>query len=171
MLFIFVIPLPAQTITQDEFLDQLKQVHPLFEKEKLTAQIEKEKLNSYLGTKDWNVISSLNFTHEEPAIAFAGPERTNAFTVTNGVEKLIWKTGGRLSASFTTSWANIKIDPFFGFPETFYLNQVDLTYTHPLMRNKGGFLDHLSYELKKFDIDLSEVQSLENQEDFLANSA
>ena len=36
----FVSILSAQTITQTEFLDQLKQTHPIFEKERLTAQIE-----------------------------------------------------------------------------------------------------------------------------------
>lgn len=170
-LFTFIVPLHAQTITQDEFLDKLKRLHPLFEKEKLSSEIEREKRKSLLGTRDWNIFSSVNYYHEEPAIAFAGPERSDMFTFNGGFQRLFWKTGGRLSASFSTSWIDLKIDPFFGIPESFYQNQVDLTYTHPLMRNKGGFLDRLSYELKKFDIDLSEVQSLENQEDFLANSA
>jgi len=170
-LFGFVIPLYAQTITQEEFLNQLKQLHPVFEKEKLTARIQKEEQKSYLGAEDWNIISSANYYHEEPAVAFAGPEKTDAFGVDGGVQKVFWRTGGRFSASFTSNWARIKIPPFYGFPESFYQNQIEVSYTHPLMRNKGGFLDRLEYELKRFDIDFSEVRALENQEDFLASSA
>lgn len=164
----------AQMITLDEFLNQLKQVHPLFEKERLTAQIEKEEQNSFLGDQDWNVFSSVNFLHEEPAIAFSGPERTNALSVNGGVERVFWKTGGRLSASFSASRADIKLDPAFasfGFPNTFYQNELAVTYVHPLLKNRNGFLDRLQYDLKQFDIDFSDVQAVENQEDFLASVA
>jgi len=161
----------AQTITQNEFLNSLKELHPLFEKEKLTAKIEKEERKSYLGTKDWNFISSVGFAHEEPAIAFAGPERIDALSVSGGVERLFWKTGGRLSASFFSSRADLKIDPFYGFPDSYYENQLSIGYVHPLMKNRHGFLDRLQYELKQYDVDFSKVQALENQEDFLASSA
>ncbi|MGB2980174.1 MAG: TolC family protein [Candidatus Zixiibacteriota bacterium] len=161
----------AQTITQEEFLNQLKQMHPVFEKEKLKAQIEKEGQKSLLGTQDWNIISSATFAHQEPAIAIAGPERTDAFMISGGVEKLFWRSGGRLSASFSSSRANLKIDPFYGFPDSYYENQFSIAYVHPLLKNRIGFLDRLQYELKQYDIDFSDVQALENQEDFLANSA
>lgn len=161
----------AQTITQEEFLNQLKQKHPLFEKEKLTAQIEKEERKSYLGAEDWNIFSSASFYHEEPSIAIAGPEKMDALMLHGGVERVFWRTGGRLSASFSSNWSTIEIDPVFRFPESFYENKIAVTYVHPLMKNKNGFLDQLQYELKQFDIDFSEVQALENQEGFLTNSA
>ena len=160
----------AQSITQEEFLNQLKQKHPLFEKERLTAQIEKEQRKSYLGAEDWNIFSSASFYHEEPSIAIAGPEKMDALLLHGGVERVFWRTGGRLSASFSSNWSTIEIDPIFGFPESFYENKIALTYVHPLMKNKNGFLDQLPYELKQFDIDFSDVQALENQENFLANS-
>jgi outer membrane protein TolC len=164
-------PVLAETITQQQFLDQLKQTHPLFEREALTARIEQEAKESYLGAEDWTVFSTVTYSHEEPAIAIAGPDRTDAVSVIGGVERLFWNTGGRLSASYSTSWSDINIDPAFGFPESFYGNQVSLAYSHPLLKNRGGFLDRLEYELKQFDIDFSEVDALENQEDFLAASA
>ena len=101
----------GRTITQEQFLDQLRQTHPLFEREELTARIEQDEQNSYLGAEDWTVFSSVNFSHEEPAIAIAGPDRTDAFSVGGGVERLFWRTGGRFSASFSSSWSDINIDP------------------------------------------------------------
>lgn len=161
----------AQTITQDEFLDQLKQLHPLFEKEKMTAQIEKEERSSFLGAQDWNLLSSISFAHEEPASALAGPERIDALTVSGGVERVFWRTGSRLSASFTSSRASLKIDPLWGFPDSFYENRLAVTCAHPLLKNKNGFLDRLKYNLKQFDVDFLDVQAFEKMEDFLASSA
>jgi outer membrane protein TolC len=164
-------PLEARTITRDEFLNRLKELHPLFEKERLSAQIQKEEQKSLLGTRDWNLFSSLNFSHEEPVIAFAGPERSETLSLNTGLERLFWRTGGRFSVSFSSASADIEIDPLYGFPATFYQNQLALAYTHPLWKNRKGFLDRLQYDLKQFDIDFSKIQARENIEDFLAGSA
>jgi outer membrane protein TolC len=50
----------------------------------------------------------------------------------------------------------------------FYQNEIAISYIHPLLKNRKGFLDRLQYNLKQFDIDFSEVQAIENMEDFLA---
>ena len=112
-LYYLPLSLPAQTITQDEFLNLLIKTHPLFEKEKLTTQIEKEEQNSYRGAEDWTFFSAANFSHLEPAIAYAGPEKMDTFSLDGGLERLFWKTGGRLSASFSSSLSYIKIDIIF----------------------------------------------------------
>jgi len=161
----------AQTITISDFINQLKEVHPLFEKERLTTQIEQEHQNSYKGKQDWNIITSASYSHEDPLLAFSGPEQTDAISISGGVERLFWNTGGRLSASYTTNYAELEIDPIWGFPSSIYQNQFAITYSHPLLKNRKGFLDRLEYELKQFDVDFSEVQSQENVEEFLAESA
>ncbi len=158
----------SQTINIEEFIDRLKGTHPIFEKEKLTLEIEKEAKDSYLGNKDWNFISSLNMVHEEPAFAYSDPERTDALYMNTGFEKLFWETGGRISATISSGRADIY--PNYGYPDPFYQNQINITYTHPLLKNRKAFLDKLQYELKQFDIDFSEMQSKENLENFILNS-
>lgn len=160
----------AGTITQADFVERLKQTHPLFEREKLTAQIEQHSRDSYLGSQDWNIQSSVLYCHDEPSFAIAGPERTDAIAITGGLEKALWSTGGRLSASFSSSYANLKLDPFLGIPDSYFENGLQVSYSHPLRRNRRGVLDRLQYDLKQFDIDLSEVMALENEEDFVARS-
>ncbi len=161
----------SQTITREDFLDRLKQVHPIFEKEELTPRIESEERSSLRGAEDWNIFSSVNLSHEEPAIAIAGPEETDAISFEGGFDRAFWKTGGRLSASYSSFRASLEIDPLFRVPDLFYQNQLTVTYTHPLMRNKSGLLDRLQHDLKQYDIDFSEVRSFENREDFLAGIA
>jgi outer membrane protein TolC len=167
--------LGAQVITREEFLDRVKSVHPIFEKEELAARIEGEDRASFLGARDWNVFSSLFVSHEEATIAIAGPEETDQISFEGGVEKAFWKTGGRLSASYSSFRTSMTIDPelgkFFVVSDAYYQNQFAVTYTHPLLRNNRGFLDRLEYDLKEYDIDFSEVMSFENREDFLAGTA
>lgn len=163
--------LSADTITQDEFLDRLKQTHPLFAKEKLTTQIEEKKRQSYLSGQDWSIRSSAYYTHDEPIFAVAGPEKINALSFNGGIEKAIWSTGGRLSASISSTYADLKIDPLMGIPDSYFENLLSISYSHPLLRNSGGLLDRLQYELAEFDVDLSQVISIEKEEAFLAQAA
>jgi outer membrane protein TolC len=171
VLILFPCMAHVQTITQEAFLEQLISSHPLFEKESMTSQIYEQEQSSYRGTEDWNVFASLNVSHEEPMIAIAGPEQTDAISVGAGVDRLIWATGGRLSASVNSSHATIELDPMFGFPESFYMNQVNLSYSQPLLKNWKGYLNRLQYNLKQYDIDFSDVQAKENIENFLKVSA
>ena len=159
----------AQTINLEEFIDQLKTTHPIFEKEEITSQILLEEKNSLLGSEDWNVFGSAGISHIEPSYTFMEPKKTDAFTFGGGAERLYWKTGGRLVANFTSSF--IDIGPSFGYPDPSIQNQVDISYFHPLMKNKNGFLDRLQFELKQFDINFSEIQSKENLEDFILSAS
>jgi len=163
--------IPAQTITQEEFLGKLRRTHPLFQKEELTIEIEKEDKNSCLGSRDWTLLSSVTLIHEKQAIASMGPERTDAISISTGVEKLFWKTGGQLSTSLTLGGNDLKVNPMFGTPDSYFKNQFDITYVHPLIQNKGGFLNKFSYNIEQYDIDYSEIQAFENKEEFLAGSA
>jgi outer membrane protein TolC len=161
----------AETISQDDFLERLKQTHPLFIKERLAAQIGRQERASYLGDQDWFVQSSVFVSHEEPAIAIAGPEEADGLMFASGVRRLLWRTGGVLSASFSSGYANLELDPLLGVPDSYFEQRFDVAYSHPLLRNKHGVLDRLQYDLKQFDIDISEVIALENEEDFLIQAA
>jgi len=161
----------ASTVSLREFLERLQQTHPMFEREELAADITREQRAGLRGAEDWNVSSSALLSHDEPSIPAFGPERTDALQVNGGIDRLFWRTGGQLGASFSSSLVDLKVDPYLGIPESYIENRLAVTYRHPLKRNKGGFLSRLDYELQQFDIDISEVSSEENQEDFLAASA
>jgi len=128
----------------------------------------KESQAGLLGDQDWRINSSLFYNHDEPSFAFSGPEKTNSISLSGSVDKLFWSSGGRLTASYRTIRTDITISPIWGVPDLYYDNSLAITYSLPLIKNKGGFLDRLSYDLKKFDIDLSEITEYEDQEDFIA---
>lgn len=148
--------LSAAEVTQETFLGQLMQSHPIFVREKLTAEIEAEERKGMLGSEDWNVRSSLFLSHDEPSFAFSGPERTDGVTFAGGLDRLYWSTGGRLSASFSSGFADMKLDPLFNIGDSYFEQKLAVAYQHPLRRNKDGLLDRLQYDLKQFDVDLAE---------------
>ncbi|MFC1595494.1 TolC family protein [Gemmatimonadota bacterium] len=165
----------AQSITREDFLNQLVESHPIFVREALTAEIERQDQASYLGAEDTNFYYGVNLFHETPELSINGPERTSALGGEIGFQRVFWNTGGRLTASAASSGVAIKLsddlDPDGVFPGFMMSNRIDVSYIHPLRRNKGGFLDRFAYELKNFDIDFSEVQAAENLEDFLVGAA
>ena len=165
---------PAQTVTLTEFLNQLKNEHPLFIKESLTSELFRTRQQSLAGVQDWNITSSIGYFSREPVINFSGPDKTVGSTFNGGIEKIFWATGGRLSTTLTTTRLKFTLPnlPEFGaFPTDWYQSEVALTYIHPLMKNRKGFLDRLQYNLMQFDIDASEINALENEENFLTESA
>ncbi len=163
----------TQTITQDQFLDLLIERHPIFDKEQISAQIERDDQASYLGIGDTHLSYGLNLAHQTPDIAFAGPKRLSALGVQGGIQRMNWNTGGTFFANASVSGVSLGFPAFppIDFPDFVFQNQVEIGYSLPLKRNRGGFLTRFEFELKNFDIDFSEVLSQENLEEFLADAA
>lgn len=162
----------AETMTKEAFVALLKKSHPLFEKERLTSAIEKEEQRSYLGDADWNLSSSLTWSREEATITAFSPDISKSLSLQTGVNKQFWETGGRLSATYAINRSSSSFEqaPLFSYPDTFYENSVELQYSQPLLRNRGGKLSRLQYDLKAFDVDAAGIQAAENIEEFLAES-
>ena len=161
-----------QTVTLTEFLSQLKNEHPLFTKENLTAEIFRTRQQSLAGAQDWNLVSSVGYFSDQPVISFASPSKTSGTSFSGGLEKTFWGTGGRLSTTITTTSLKFALPMGFdAIPSDNYQSEMALTYIHPLMKNRKGFLDRLQYNLMQFDIDATEINALENEENFLTESA
>jgi outer membrane protein TolC len=150
----------GQEISLDDFLGRLMQTHPLFEKENLNSQIERESRQSLLGTRDWNIFSQAKYSHYEM-------DQSNSLLINGGLDRLFWKTGGLFSASYSFNRVDREVNPMFGFPDTYYQNRFEFSYTHPLLQNRNGFLDRLQYELGQYNVE----SASENQEDFLFDAA
>jgi len=160
----------AAEISLDDFLEKLLKKHPLFEKERLSAKIEEEEQNSYLGTKDFRLNSSLGYSHvEATTLDLMSPQRSDNHSFSVGLDKLFWQTGGTLSTSLSTQYSDNT--PTAYYPETYGQNQLTVSYIQPLLKNRGGFLSKFPYALKDYDIVSTKINSLENQETFLVSSA
>ena len=162
----------AEPLTKEGFVALLERTHPIFEKERLTRSIEEAEQQRYLGEVDWNVSSSLTWSREEATITAFGPDLTNSLSLQTGLNKQFWDTGGSLSATYSINRSSSSFEqaPLFSYPERFYENSVELQYSQPLLRNFGGKLTRLQYDLKAYDVDVAGIQAAENIEDFLTEA-
>ncbi|ASQ90263.1 hypothetical protein CHL67_04395 [Prosthecochloris sp. GSB1] len=171
LLFFRIAPC-AEPVTLESFSNLLKRTHPFFQKERLTSEIETAERQSFLGDTDWNVTSSLAWSREEETINVFNPEVTSALSFRSGVGREFWETGGRLTATYSLGRTSNTFEqtPLFSSPERFYENSFELQYSQPLLRNRGGKLSRLQYDLKGFDIDAAEIQAKETSEEFLVDA-
>ncbi len=168
--------LAAETITMGSFVDMVKEKHPLFEREALSVQIQSTDQTRYLGSQDWTLFSTPYYTYQELlASSSFSPEKIQMAGASVGVEKIFWGTGGRMSLSWSSDYTDqdvpdivipIPPDPIVipaGEAE-YFQHKAYLTYTQPLLQNRGGYLDRLAYDLGSFTIDMTDVQAIENEE-------
>jgi outer membrane protein TolC len=169
----------AQYLSLDDYLDRVRSTHPFFVKEAMATDIEEKKREGLLGAEDWLLVSSPSFTHQEPLQQGPfDPERIDVLSLGAGVGRTFWGNGSRLILSWASDVSDQKI-PGFSIPvpggvidvpigpSTYYRHQLSATYSLPLLKNRHGVLDRLEYELSAFDVDLSGINALENQENFL----
>jgi outer membrane protein TolC len=166
----------SQTITLDEFLESVRLEHPYFKSEALSSDIERMDRERFLGGQDWIVSSSPYLRHQEPLETnpFV-PKTIDSFGFAVGADRAVWKTGGRLSLSWSTDFTDQETRDIIipgivtipSGPSRFYQHGVYATYSHPLLKNRGGRLDRLGYELAEYSVNSIELSSLENRENFL----
>jgi len=170
-------------ITMDAYLARVRETHPFFDRERMAPVIAEQHSARYLGAQDWSLASDASYRHIEPLQTSPfDPERIDNVVLDAGGARTFWGTGSRLSVG----WQFDAIDqnlpgivipgPGGGIevpvgPSTYYRNALRATWSLPLLRNRGGALDRLEYELSGYDIDLSAVTAIERQEDFLRDVA
>ena len=165
------ISLQADTIDSinlTEYLQQVKTNHPFFIQQRLYRDIEKAQQDRYLGDEDWIIKANPSYHYEKRNTnnTFVAKEKDNlAFNA--GLERRFWSNGSNLSIDYDYYHSDQRFAaPIGSFAEQ--SNGLSATYSIPLMKNKGGILNRLDYELQAYNIDLSKVNSTESQENFLA---
>lgn len=169
----------AQTISLEEFLQAIKTTHPLIDRELLTPEIEATNRERALSDRDWSVSAEQFFVHNKPVSTGPfSPTRVDEVGLKASFQRSFWATGGRLSVGWQSNFTDQNL-PGISFPgdggsstvstglSRLYENAVSLNYTQPLMKNSGGKLDRLDYELTDYTVTAGRLQALENQEDFL----
>ena len=171
ILFWMISCLAAEQLSHEVFLGMLIDSHPVFKKETLTTDIERQAQLVSTAFQDWRLSTSFSLYHEEQAINFSGPDKMNTINADVALERTFWSTGAKLQAGYESGFYDLELPPIYDIPPHLYRNMVTATYTHPLLRNKNGFINKLDYNLKQFDIDYSKVVADERCEDFLCDAS
>ncbi|MDH3216551.1 MAG: TolC family protein [Candidatus Krumholzibacteria bacterium] len=169
----------CETITMSEYLNRVSARHPLFITEAMQPRIESLRRDRFRGAEDWVVHSDPFVNFQKPIVSNTfSADRLTVFGVGASAQRPFWGNGSRLALSWEATITDqdlpgIVIPSTSGpitipvGPSSFYENRISVTYSYPLLQNRGGILDRLGYELGNYNIDFARIESLENQENFL----
>jgi len=182
-LILLLMPLQAFPITLETFLETIKANHPVFRREALTPDIEQKRQDGMLGTTDWVVTADPSYTYDDSiSPSFGAPTETESTVVDVGLERSFWSTGGRLGLGYSYENQQAELsgstvpqsDGTFvnvGGPADYFSNALLLSYIQPLLKNRGGALDSMEYDIQGFRVEQSSLAARENQEIFLLEMA
>jgi outer membrane protein len=151
--------------------------------EELAVEIESERRFRLSLAQDWRLNAKASAFHSKPIVTspFA-PTTIDEIALGATFSRSIWNTGGDFSAGWSTDIRDQTI-PGIQIPgpggETtiqtgtprIYEHSFSLSYTQPLLRNYGGSLDRLDYQLSDYTVAITEYRSFENKEQFLLDLA
>lgn len=178
---VFLLPSSSFALTMDQLFDHVKKNHPHFKSETLRSAAERKILDKRAGEEDWIARFAPSLYSEEYAWSQSFvPDSVDKYGVDASVERMFWATGGRFSLSYTTAYIDQVISDVVlpmggtdvvipGGSGSYYENGLSLTYIHPFMKNKGGVLSRLGYELQKEEIKATDLDTIEQKESFLVD--
>ncbi len=170
----FIATAPLLGFSLKEYCLSVYAYHPLFRSQQLQYEqliIEKKKQQSIT---DWNlsVTPEISQVHLPKFSTFA-PSKQENIGVNLGFQRKLWSTGGAISlgSSFRQNFQDIA-DMNMGERTislgsgTTYEQSLSLMYTHPLLRNNNGVLDHLPSEITQLQLEAFKDINADIQEGF-----
>ncbi len=176
-----LLSLGGETLDLDTFLLNIREDHPVIRRENLGPEIEQRRLDSLEGGTDWVIDVQPSYDYNESIDpSFGAPDETYRAMMDVGLEREFWSSGGFLRLGYlyenTDTRTADSVIPLgdgssidIGGPSSFFANSVSLSYTQPLLRNRGGSLSRLSYDLQQQTVTGSVYEAEERQEEFLLN--
>jgi outer membrane protein TolC len=156
-------------ITLPAYLERIASDHPLFSRENL--QLENARLSAEaLRTEAWELSLSPAYSRSgEASTQITGMKSLQRAGGTAALSRSIRASGGALSFNLSSDFTRSEYGSPVGTSDS-YLSSASVSYTQPLLKNLGGVLDRLGYELAREGLEATEIQSLENRELFLLDA-
>ncbi len=171
----------AQPLGLEEYFRILQEDHPYLQQRALRARADQIRREQYLDDQDWGITATPGFRHREPVDnSYFSPDEIDESALEASLGRGFWTTGGRFSLRWQSAYTEQDL-PALALPglpgpsgvETgapvFYRHRLVVDYDQPLLRNRGGSLDRLDYELGGYAAQVGSLQAVEEQERFLAD--
>ncbi|BAS67844.1 TolC family protein [Bathymodiolus septemdierum thioautotrophic gill symbiont] len=157
---VLLIAINVQAMTEQDFVERLKFIHPFFKQQTLLSTIKKIEKVATTANEDW--IVALDSTYQNETNAADALATYNDLTTTSiGVSatKKHVTTGSDIVIKHTWSENNKDLNSTH--------NQFSIDYVYPLLRNRGGINDRLSGDIAKISIAKNRLERLEAEEGFI----
>ena len=169
----------AQTkLTLDNFIKAAIKNNPSYQVSAQDYLIALEANKSVQALEDWNIITSGFIQDANPAqVSSFSPSYQKTMGYSIGTEKYLAKTGtavklehsntrvrGDYSAMTIPGLGTLDFNP----PSTYYLSNLSLTISQPLLKNAFGVATRNSLKLSGYTVDLAKIKLAEDWEEFIA---
>lgn len=182
-LFLLLLPVNTYSITLDSYLETIRASHPVFRREALSADIAQKRQDGLLGSTDWVVTADPSYTYDDSINpSYGSPSETESTVMDVGLERSFWSSGGRLGLGYGYENQHAELsdatipqsDGTFANvsgPADYFSNTLLLSYIQPLLKNRGGALDSMEYDIQGFQVERSGLSAKEIEENFLLEMA
>ena len=163
-----------ESITFDQFIDNLIETQPIFERTEYNSRITEVEREGLTGSEDWNINSSAGVSSIAQTSSMGGLQRMTSTALGGGVSRIFWSTGGIMSADISLGYNRLSYEDniiYDANPNNAFENSIYVTYVQPLMRNWQGLLYALPYDMKSVEATQESLSALETEENFLAANA
>ncbi len=179
LMVLLAVPGSARATTLESFLAAVRVHHPGLEASALSGRLAESARRGSRGTSDPRLELSTYASAQKPlGRAPFSIVRADSLGSRAGVEKVLWATGGRLSVDrhYRSTEIQLRTDlsprslELLGIDarQTLRESELRVSYTQPLLRNLGGVLDRVEYEVGGDAVAIAELEALEEQEEILA---
>ncbi|QKQ24091.1 TolC family protein [Candidatus Ruthia endofausta] len=162
---IFAICLDAQAMTQNKFIERLKNTHPFFTQLDLSLQIKQIDQQATRANQDWLVGVKTNFKNEDVSdiSSITTYNNLNTTSIDFSATKKIVSSGAGITVKH--NWKNKSKAEIASL--NIKRNKFSIDYFYPLLKDASGINDQLNTDLSNIDVQISRLEIAEQQEIFI----
>lgn len=152
----------VHSMDEQTFVDRLKNTHPFFTQQNLTAQIKQIDKQATTAIEDWTLGLDSQYKDENATdVSTSTYDKLETTSIDLSVKKKFAQSGADVVLKHTWKEKNKDVNNV--------RNKFSIDYTLPLLQNKDGINDQLQYDLADINIHINTLDQAEKEEDFIAD--
>ena len=147
-------------MSEQDFIDRLTQVHPFFSQLENTKAIAKIDRQASTANQDWVLSATSTYKEEDYGeIATSSYTDLDTASIDLSAKKQLVDSGASLTLAHNWKEKSQSLNN--------HRNKFSIDYSYPLLKDAGGINDRLATDLAELDVDISQIEALENYENFV----
>lgn len=157
---VFLTMINAQAITEQAFVEQLKETHPFFNQQALLSQIKHIDKQATKANEDWVISLDAQYKDEDASnISSITYDQLDSTSLTSSATRKFVQTGSDITLKHIWKDKSKDLDSS--------RNTFSVDYTYPLLKNKDGINDRLATDVAQLSIEKNTLDRLEQEEAFI----
>ena len=180
LLVVLLMNSSVQALTESEYIQTLLNNHAFFEKEQINLEIKKIEMEgdrANYSNWSWDVSGELGRIEKkltkDTSYTYTHASNQTTKKISTDLSKKFFSSGSEINFSYDKSWPiknevkHKKQEYYSDVNTTEYLDDIKLSWTIPLLKNRSGVIDQKTYDLAVLDYQDEILVLMEVKEDFI----